>query len=90
MADGSRGRIARFVAAAGEVFGGYGALRGFLVQGPTNQMQFRNKAANGDVVVRIPNLAAGNSVYVMCDIVFADGLYLTVGGGVPNITLFYD
>ena len=85
-----RGRVAKHMAAAGMVVEGIAYLRGFLVVGPTNDMRIRDKAANGNTKIRLPNLGAGSSEYVQCDITFNDGMYLTVGGGVPNITLFWD
>ena len=90
MADGSRGRVSKYMDAAGQVFSGYGVLRGFLVAGPAQTLQLRNGAADGDVLIRIPNHTANHVSYVMCDIVFGNGLYVTVGSGDPDITLFYD
>ena len=90
MADGGRGRIAKYMNAAGEVFGGGGFVRGIMISGPTNDVSLRDKAANGNIKIRLPNLAANASVYIMCDIAFNDGAYLTIAGGNIVMTVFYD
>ena len=90
LADGSRGRIATFVNAAGEIFSGAGFIRGFVMSGPTNDVSIRDKAANGTIKIRLPNLAANATVYVMCDVAFNDGAYLTIAGGNIVMTVFHD
>ena len=90
MADGSRGRKSAHLEAAGQLFQGYGVIRGILFAGVSPEMHFRNGTDNtGDDMIHLSAVSQPLGEYIMCDIVFEKGCYLDADSAVHE-TIFYD
>lgn len=87
---GTRGRRAKKMTAAGQIFEDYGIVRGIYVGKMVNaSIQLRNGTeAAAEALIDLE--ALDYNVHVPCDIVFSKGCYLTTAAAAPKLTIFYE